>query len=96
MQYMKVNWIHDFIDDPIWIYGELNDEMEEVRKIEIFRNGHLGYAACNGVSHIAFSSEENWPTKEEIESDPQFQVFIISQQEFEETWAKAMHQSAQN
>lgn len=44
MTYIKVKWIHEFVDEPIWLYGELNDEMGELRKIEIFPNGELGYA----------------------------------------------------
>jgi len=36
---LEVQWIHDFVDEPCLIYGELNDEIEEIRKIEVFRGG---------------------------------------------------------
>lgn len=47
MQYWKVQWIHNFVDEPYLIYGELNATMEEIHKIELFRNGQLGYASID-------------------------------------------------
>lgn len=90
MQYWKVQWIHNFVDEPYLIYGELNATMEEIRKIEVFRNGQLGYASIDGLEYLTFSSECNWPTKEEIEADPQFVVEVISEEEFENIWNQAI------
>lgn len=44
MRYLKVVWRHDSDDYPIEIYGELDDEGYEVRKVEVYRNGHHDYA----------------------------------------------------
>lgn len=90
MQYWKVAWIHDFIDEPIFIYGELNDEFEEIRKVEMFRDGRLGYASIRGLEYLTLSSETNWLPKEEIEVDPQFIVEVISKVEFEKVWIQAI------
>lgn len=93
MHYLKVKWIHEHADEPYLIYGELSDELEELRKIEIFKNGKIGYAQLNGVEYNAFSSTCNWPKKEEIESDPQFQVTVIMPHEFEILWKQALSQN---
>ena len=40
MKYIKVRWIHDFEDDPILIYSELDENRFETRKIVfIFTHG---------------------------------------------------------
>ena len=93
MKYMKVDWIHSFKDEPVKIYGELNETMDEQRKIEVFLDGSYGYAVLDGAEHRSFVSEAKWATKEEIEKDSQFQVSCISKKEFEEVWIKAVDTS---
>ena len=44
MEYIKVYWMHDFIDEPIILYSELDEKRFEVRKIEIYRNNRIAYA----------------------------------------------------
>lgn len=88
---MKVDWIHNFSDEPCVIYGELRNDLEEVRKIEFYKNGDIGYVQKNGDSYLAFLSEMNWLMKEEIEEDSQFKVTMITQNEFEEVWKKAIN-----
>lgn len=95
MQYMKVEWIHNFSDEPYLIYGELTSALEEIRKVEVFKDGRMGYASINGLEYLIFSSECNWSTKEEIESDPQFIVEQITKTEFEDIWERAVHQANQ-
>ncbi|WP_372632930.1 hypothetical protein [Cohnella sp.] len=34
--------MHNFDDEPIMIYSELDDDKFEVRKIHIYRNGNFG------------------------------------------------------
>ena len=87
---MKVNWIHNFEDEPFAIYGEVNEAMDEQRKIEIFIDGSFGYSSVNGTEHRSFMSEVKWSIKEDIEQDPQFKVSYISKEEFEEVWIKAI------
>lgn len=93
MYYLKVEWIHDFVDEPYLIYGELNSELEEIRKIEAFRSGKLGYAHIDGTECNCLLSECSWSNKDEIESDPQFKVFTITQKEFENIWTEAVNQN---
>lgn len=44
MEYLKVEWMHQWDDEPIVIYSEIDDCRRETRKIEVFRNGRVGYA----------------------------------------------------
>jgi len=88
MKYIKVKWIHDFPDEPVWIYGELSDDSWETRKVEIFPDGTAGFgcqADCVGGTRL---SEEPWPPLREIASDPQFIPVEIDPQEFEAVWTK--------
>lgn len=47
MTYIKVQWIHDFEDEPILLYSELDSMRNEVRKVEVYKNNELGYACEN-------------------------------------------------
>ncbi len=44
MKYIRVKWNHLFSDEPVLLFSELDDARWEVRKIEVFRDGHQGYA----------------------------------------------------
>lgn len=87
---MKVEWIHDFLEEPYLIYGELCDDLEEIRKVEIYKSGDIGYVKRNGDKYHAYTAEMNWSKKDEIEKDPQFKVEVISKTEFEKMWDKAI------
>lgn len=40
--YIKVHWIHNFEDDPIFLYSELDSKRNEIRKIEVYKDGKSG------------------------------------------------------
>ena len=44
MKYIKVHWIHDFADEPEMLYSEIDSHDNEVRKVEVFKDGSMGYA----------------------------------------------------
>lgn len=44
MTYIKVFWKHSFLDEPVLMYSELDENRNEIRKIEIYRDGMMGYA----------------------------------------------------
>ncbi len=90
MKYIKVKWIHDFPDEPAWIYCELNDDSWETRKIEVFPDGTVGFASqaeSAGTTRLSF--EPSTPL-EEIASDLQFEPAEIEPQEFEGVWARRL------
>ncbi len=49
MRYLRVQWLHSHPDEPVTLYSELDDEGWEVRKVEIFADGHIGFASKTEV-----------------------------------------------
>lgn len=39
MKYLFVRWIHNFPDEPVLLYSELDKSRFETRKIEVFPDG---------------------------------------------------------
>ncbi|NEA26854.1 DUF6881 domain-containing protein [Actinomadura bangladeshensis] len=87
--YLKVEWFHDFDDEPVEIYSEVGEDGYESRKIEIFRDGRLEYADEHRESGATFLSEAPVGAVEEIAARDEFRPRAISEQEFEEVWARA-------
>ena len=89
MIYVKVRWKHSFPDEPVLICSELDRERWEVRKVEIFPSGRMGYAGPGGAIGGTGLGQEPWPSLEQIAEDPQFEPAKISKAEFDAIWAKA-------
>ncbi|MHA6194720.1 DUF6881 domain-containing protein [Pseudomonas wadenswilerensis] len=89
MKYLKVEWIHDFPDEPIFIYSELDDANWELRKVEVFRDGST-LAAGGGVRSEGHLSDEPLPGNDEISQDSQFILKEIDHGDFEIAWRKAV------
>jgi hypothetical protein len=88
MEYIKVIWRHDFKDEPVLLYSELDDARWEVRKVEVFRDGTYGYAGDeqeyrSGLGLVPV------PSLAEIARDPEFEPSQISNAEFEAVWLAA-------
>jgi hypothetical protein len=92
MQYLKVHWKHEHPDEPVLLYSELDDERYEVRKVDVFRDGALGYAD-NSQSHGkgTILAAVPIPSITEIGSNPEFRASTITRDEFETMWRKAFH-----
>jgi hypothetical protein len=88
VRYMKVKWIHESPDEPIWLYSEIVDGWE-VRSVEVYADGHADYADADSSSGTTMLSETLMPTIEEIAMDEQFQPTEIDAVEFEEVWRQA-------
>lgn len=43
MRYFKIHWLHTFIDEPEYIFSEIDEEGYEVRKVEIFKMVIISY-----------------------------------------------------
>jgi hypothetical protein len=91
MTYLKVKWIHSYPDEPVLIYSELDRERWELRKVEVFRSGRMGYAGPGLEIEVggAGLSTEPLPSFEGIADDPEFEPEVISKAEFEKIWATA-------
>ena len=88
MHYMKVCFKRD--ESPvIESYHEFDDARWEFRKVEIFRNGNVGYADAS-TSKGTHLSITRIPPRSEIASDTQFEPCEITKNEFEMMWARAV------
>jgi len=86
MEYIKVEWIHIFEDEPNEIYSEIDEMRNEIREIELFKNGKIGYATESVEFGGSGLSECPLPEIEEIAQDSQFKPIRISGEEFEAVW----------
>ena len=84
--YIRVSWRHDAADEPIELWSELDGDRYETRKLEIYRDGCVGYADTAQEIEGAVLSELPLPTLAEIGADPQFEPQEISRAEFENMW----------
>jgi hypothetical protein len=61
MTYLQVSWLHNFEEEPVEMLSELDDERNEIRAIERFRDGSLTFAGPEGASGTTMLSEEPLP-----------------------------------
>lgn len=89
MNYLKVQWKHASPNDPILLYSELDDARWEVRKVEVFPDGRMGYAGSNSAFGGTRLGKVPVPSLAEIAADPEFAPAVISRAEFEAIWDNA-------
>ena len=90
MTYLLVRWLHEFTDEPILLYSEMDADRYETRKVEVFRGGRVGVAG-EGVAHDKTRlGIVPVPPIEEIAADPEFTPREISRDEFEAIWLLAL------
>lgn len=86
MTYLAVDWVHSIPTEPVQLYSELDGDLWEVRKVEVFADGTAGYASAEKRAGDTILSKEPLPTIEDIASDPQFKPRTITAEEFEKIW----------
>jgi hypothetical protein len=85
---VKVIWRQGDPEFPILLYSELDRERWETRKLEVFADGHCRYADSEqevgdtGLGLVPF------PSIEQLASDPEYEPFEISKDEFEKAWSQ--------
>ncbi|SDP18135.1 hypothetical protein SAMN04488061_2416 [Filomicrobium insigne] len=89
-RYIRVEWRHDHPDEPVLLYSDLDDASFEVRKVEVFRDGSVGYADAHLSQGLTMLGSEPIPTLSEINADPEFYAAEITDDEFEEVWVRAI------
>ena len=90
MKYVLVKWNHDFADEPVLLYSEIDDARWEVRKVEIYRDGRSGYASAAESAGSTRLGEVPVPSLADIATDPQFVPLEITAEEFERVWRAAL------
>ena len=96
MKYIKVSWRHVHAEEPVLLYSELDDLHWETRKVEIFRNGKIGYASRTASSGFTGLGLAPIPPISVIASDPEFEPTEITKEEFEEMWHRATQSHLSN
>ena len=85
--YLRVRWEHDFADDPVDMISEIGPDGYERRKVEVFRDGRLGWAdkdhevGGTGLGRIAV------PPLDEINAQEEFLASRVEAADFERAWA---------
>jgi len=86
--YLRVEWKHQHPDEPVTLYSELDERRFEVRKLELFRDGRVGFASSTGSSGGTRLGEVPVPPLAEIARDPQFEPHEVTRDEFEAAWSR--------
>ena len=88
MEYIDVEWIHKKIADPVRLVSELDACRSEIRKLEFFLDGKVGFASRSQNSHgTELGIEYAVPSLAEINQSPEFNGVSISSQDFETLWS---------
>lgn len=89
MMYIEVKWIHSLSSEPVVMYSEVDQDRWEVRKVEIYADGRMGFASSTESKGGSALSEEALPSIAQIAEDPQFEPTEITRVDFERVWSKA-------
>lgn len=87
-RYLRVQWHHDLDDEPLLILSEIDAGME-VRKVEVFRDGHSDFADETTETGSTRLSEKLMPSLDEIASQDEFTPDEIEADAFEIAWRQA-------
>lgn len=90
MDYLKVQWAHDFPDEPVTFYSELGDDRYEVRKVQVYRDGRVEWADEDHETDTVGLSEVAVPSFEEIDDQAEFAAEIITADDFDAVWQRAV------
>lgn len=90
MEFIRVDWLHDNNDEPCSIFCEIDDNRLEIRKVEVYKDGKMGYATQDKEVNNTFLSYEPTPSLDQIANDPQFRARVITESEFQAIWEKAL------
>lgn len=92
--YIAVKWLHSFIDEPVLLLSELDEQCWEVRKIEVFRDGTATFADATHETETTTLGQLPVPPLAEIASDPEFVSREITLAEFEVWWRAVVEEGA--
>lgn len=71
------------------LYSELDELRWEIRKVEVFADGHMQFASAEASTGDTRLAEKPIPALEEIAKDSQFAPAEITKEEFESVWAES-------
>lgn len=86
MEYIDVEWVHKSEEEPIRLVSELDESRFEVRKLEFFRDGSVGFASSELTNLGTELGTLPVPPLAEINSSSEFLGVSISGDQFERLW----------
>ena len=89
LRYIRVDWLHDDVNEPISMYSELDDSSWELRKVEVFRDGRMGFADASEALDSTWLGLLPVPAIDEIARSPEFMPSEITRDEFDRVWNQA-------
>lgn len=87
--YIYSKWHSSPAGNPVEFYSELNGDRFETRKVEVFRDGSLGFASDKASSKTTKLGIAAVPSLTEISKQPEFDIRTITPQQFEAKWKEA-------
>ncbi|BDU02333.1 hypothetical protein IFM12276_53610 [Nocardia sputorum] len=90
MWYLKAQWHHDFDDEPVELFSEIGDDGFEVRKVEVFRDGHRDWADSDRGTGTTELGQIPVPAPDELSEETEFTALQIDATEFDEVWRHAL------
>ena len=88
--FIKVLWLHDDPEEPVELWSELDADRYEVRKVDIWADGRVGYAEGDVEAGGTVLGEKPVPPLTEINTDPQFIAQEVSRDTFERRWREVV------
>lgn len=85
---IDVDWKHDFDAEPVRLVSVLDRNREEIRKLEFFRDGRVGFADRNGAALGTQLGLLPVPALTEINAAPEFEAREITMEAFEALWSR--------
>ncbi|MFE9324143.1 DUF6881 domain-containing protein [Nocardia sp. NPDC052278] len=89
MRYVKVTWDHDFEDEPVAYFHEVDVDDWETRRVQVYRDGRMEWADRSNETAAAGVAEIPIAPIEEIAAQPEFAAEEISRDQFERAWSRA-------
>ena len=83
-----MEWHHEFPDEPVVLYSEVNEVGAETRKVDVYVDGRMDYAEASRSIGAIKLSELRMPV-EEIAAQPELAPIAISAEVFENIWQRA-------
>jgi hypothetical protein len=87
MTYIDVRWHHSSARDPMRLVSELDANRWEIRKLEFFPDGRVGYAGPADATHGTTLSEAPVPSLEDINAQTEFDGHEVDAADFESLWS---------
>lgn len=88
MKYIDIQWLHDLDDEPYRLVSEIDINSFEIRKLEFFSDGVVGYASEIFNTEKTMLGLIEVPSLDQINLDDEFQGKQISKISFERLWSK--------